>query len=539
MNGDAAPAGAARFPSRLVVALFAGLFGFYGFFAHGYLENTDTDVTMHAARALYERGDPGLKAEGDDTWAAERYLAETGLFGMPGANGKHYVWFPIGHQLLMVPCVALGDAFASWFPDAERDYEQRAGRVFGEFYWTRFLVSFLPALFAAGSTLMILFVCRLLGCGMGEALSVTAVSTLCTQFWPAASETMSDVPGGFFLLAMAALVFADRVGKASVGMAFAAGVCGGWAVLTRYPHALPVLVLTAVAFDTARRTGHWRNLWSLVLGAIPQVVILLAANWLRFGTVFETGYSAGANPQFWSYPAYLGIPAILLAPGKGILWFSPVIWIAAPAFLSRRVLTFPFLPVLLIFVLPLAIHGHSSGWAAGQCWSVRYLGPAIVLLVAVGLAKDKPWRRWPRLVRTLCALGLLVSIGGVVTPYRGQQALAYEAGQVVYENVEQLDNNVNSAPMFSPLHTHWIYAWLSATGRLERGGAEHTTGPLFGVYGVEKGVLGRPYEDAGFRHWWMLSLSHRGIVPFWPIFVVWVALTVALLRWSVRGLLRS
>ena len=68
---------------------------------------------MHAARALYVRGDSGLKAQGDDTWAAERVIAQSGLFGMPGAGGKHYVWFPIGHQLMMVPCVALGGTI-SW-----------------------------------------------------------------------------------------------------------------------------------------------------------------------------------------------------------------------------------------------------------------------------------------------------------------------------------------------------------------------------------------------------------------------------------------
>ena len=105
--------------------------------------------------------------------------------------------------------------------------------------------------------------------------------------------------------------------------------------------------------------------------------------------------------------------------------------------------------------------------------------------------------------------------------------------------VEQRDNNVNAAPMFSPLHTHWIYAWLSVTGRLEEGGADNTTGPLFGVYDVENAGLARSDEDAGFRHWWLVSLSHRGLVPFWLVFALWLALTAALLRRGVRGLLRS
>ena len=72
--------------------LFIGLLGFFGFFAHGYLENTDTEVTMHAAHAWYLRGDPGLLSEGQDTWVAERVIAneEFAVFGMQGVNGKYW-----------------------------------------------------------------------------------------------------------------------------------------------------------------------------------------------------------------------------------------------------------------------------------------------------------------------------------------------------------------------------------------------------------------------------------------------------------------
>ena len=525
-------------PWRPLVALFAGMCAFFGFFAHGYLENTDADVTMHAARALYLRGDIGLQTEGADTWEAERFIAGSGQFGMRGANGKYYVWFPIGHQLLLVPCVALGDLLAGWFPEAEADYVERKGAVLGEFYWARFIASFLPAGFAAGSALMLLLICLSLGTSMCEALSITAIATLCTQFWPGASETMSDGPGMFFLLAMAALVFRARAGKECVAGAFLAGACGGWAVLMRYPHAVPVLILAVVGALTMMRRRAWGELFALALGAMPEVAILFSANWLRFGSLTETGYSAGANPKFWNYPAYLGVPVMLIAPGKGVLWFSLPLWLAVPAFCRRSFFSFPWLPVLLIFALPLVIHGHTSGWAAGQCWSIRYLTPSIVLMVAVALAMTRPWQRRPGLVAAVCALGLLVSIGGVITPYRGQQSLASQAATVVYPGVEQVDNNINFAPSFSPLHTHWIYAWLSATGRLEQGGARNTTVPLFGVH-VDRAALAWQAEDAGFRHWWMIGLAHNRGWPFWPVLGLWLLATIVLLRWGVRGLLRS
>lgn len=527
-------------PPLALGTLFAGLCLFFGFFAHGYLENTDTDGTMHAARALYLRGDAGLQAEGENTWAGERYIAQNELFCTRGANGKIYVWFPIGHQLLMLPCIALGELFAGWFPQAEADYLARKAPHLGEFYWTRFFISFLPAIFAAGSAVMLLLICLSLGSSTREAMGITAVATLCTQFWPGASETMSDGPGMFFLFAMAALVFRSRAGKRCVWGAFLAGVCGGWAVLMRYPHVVPVLVLVAVAVHTAWTRRAWGELAAVALGAMPEVAILLVANLLRYDSLTETGYSPSANPDFWRFPVHLGVLILLVAPGKGALWFSLPLLFVLPAFFRRKILSFPWLPVLLIFVLPVAILGHFAGLAGGQCWGVRYLTPAVALMVTVALAMTRPWQRRPVLFAVVCVLGFLISVGGVITPYRGQQNLAYKAGAVVYPGVDEVANNVNFDPRFSPLHTHWIYAWLSATGRLERGGAENTTVPLFGV-AVEGAALPPEIraEDAGFRHWWMVGLAHNRGVPFWPLFAAWLFATIALLRWGARGLLSA
>lgn len=531
-------------PVRGLGLLFVGLLGFFGFFAHGYVENTDAEITMHAARAWYLRGDPGLLAEGDDTWVAERFVASDQIkFGMVGTNGRYYVWFPIGHQMLMVPFVALGERLAQWYPQAEADYrKRRVDPLFNEFFWTRFCLSFLPAICAAGSAMAILLIVSSLGCSAREALLVTGVTTLCTQFWPGASETMSDGPGMFFLLAMAALVFRARAGVGGNGAAFAAGLCGGWAVLVRYPHAIPVAILAAVLLLTAWRQRSWSMAIAFVLGALPEAVTFFAANWLRFGDIRETGYSAGANPDWWGY--WWALPLILLAPGKGILFFSTPLWLAIPAYFHRRAWTFPWLPALLIFVLPFYVYGQASGWAGGQCWSVRYMTPSVVLLVAVALACAKPWQRFPKTFAAVCVLGFAVSAGGVVTSYHAQQKLAYEAAPLVYPPPNpQIDNNVNFDPAFSPLHTHWIYAFLSASGRLEQGGAENTIGPLFGVY--EEPVEGRrlrlpvPSETAGFRHWWMVGASHNLGMPFWPVFLPWWLVTAAALWFGVKRFLRG
>src|SRR5690606_27903892 len=227
--------------------LFVGALCFLGLFAHGHVENSDAEVTMHAARAWWLRGDPGLLREGPDVSVAERTLAEwiasgspTG-FGMPGRNGKAYVWFPIGHQALMVPCVALGEACARAFPAPETRLIELEGEAFGAFFWSRFFVALLPIPFAAGAVVVVWLLARTLGASGRDALVVTAAATLATAFWPGSSETMSDVPGTFFLLLAALGVFADRksvvAGVGAPRWLLLAGGAAGAAVCVRYPHA--------------------------------------------------------------------------------------------------------------------------------------------------------------------------------------------------------------------------------------------------------------------------------------------------------------
>lgn len=526
-------------PRAALALLFLGAFGFFGLFAHGYVENTDAEITMHAARAWWLRGNPGLRAEGADTWPAERVIAglvAEGKFGLKGVDGLCQVWFPIGHQLLMVPCAALGEELAARFPLPESAYEGLKGEVFGQFWWTRCLVSFLPAVAAAGAFIALVWLMLGLGSPRREALAVALVATLCTQAWPGASETLADGPGGCCLLVMAALVLPYLGGRGGARALLLAGISGGFAVCLRYQHALPVGVLALFAARAALARRRGLELAMLALGAAPLAAFVLSMNWLRFGSLLETGYSAGANPRWWSYPPWLGIPMILAAPGKGVLWFSTPLWLALPALLRRGALRAPRLPALLVFALPLVLFGHTGGWAAGQCWSVRYMTPSVVLLVAVGLALGKPWQRHPRWFACVCALGLLVSLGGVLTPYRGQQDLAYQAGGVLYPDAPQRDNNVNFAPRLSPLHTHWIYAGLAATGRIERGGSENTTRPLFGV-DVAGAKLTWPGEDSGFRHWWMVFAARHFGMPLLPVAVAWLAATCLCLALAVRGLL--
>jgi hypothetical protein len=172
---------------------------------------------------------------------------------------------------------------------------------------------------------------------------------------------------------------------------------------------------------------------------------------------------------------------------------------------------------------------------------VRYVTASVVLLVAVALALGRPWQRWPRAFAAWFVFGILVSSSGVLTPYRGDRNLAAYAAAAVYPERDpgELAAIWDFEPRFSPLKSHWVYAWLSLTGRLEEGGSQNTTEPMFGIeVASPAGQLLRParVEDRAFRHWWWRYGSDLFGWPLWPAAALAAAAALALaLAWRWLG----
>ncbi len=540
MLADARATPCKRFPWLL----FLGLFGFFGLTAHGYLENSDADLAMHSARALYLRGNPGLLREGADTTSAERWVArhihdsqgQSGM-GCVGSAERAYTFGALGYQVALVPFVLLGEITAHFLPGPEAEFAATRPALLNELFWTRFWISFLPALAAAGSVLVILRLARVLGASPRQAWLVAGVATLCTQFWPGARETTADSLGMFWLFAAVLRAVEYERGVRGVGAVLAAGVCGGAAVFVRYPHAAAIVILGVWLTVIACRRRRPHDVLLFVLGGLPFAGALAWLNVRCFGAVTETGY-AGADEQWWSYPLYLGVPLILFAPGKGVLWFSvPIVFAVTAAVRSRMRDSVQWLAVP-IFAATLLLYGRTHGWAAGQCWGIRYMTPGVVLWIVVGLVRGAPWRSSPRRFWVVSVLGLLVTIGGIVTPYRGHQHLAHIAAEKHYAEeladgafpIEWLSDRVNVHPRFSPLHTHWIYAWHSWRGELRADDVGRDMELVFGVPGPPvRPADWYPREDLASRHYWPRILSDLVGFPWLAVSIAWFAVTIALL----------
>ena len=200
--------------------------------------------------------------EGTPTWRVEQQIAAMiadpvqPRLGRTGADQDlQFAWFPIGHQLLMVPCVAIGEWMNSLAPDWDAASERWRGPVYGAQFWSQFLASFLSPLAGALAVLALLGIARTVGGSRGGiseqgAVTVALVAAFATQFLPGTSETMSNMPGSALLYAAVLAVARFAYAEAGAKTLALGGLAAGAAVLVRYPHALAAVSYTHLTLPT-------------------------------------------------------------------------------------------------------------------------------------------------------------------------------------------------------------------------------------------------------------------------------------------------
>jgi hypothetical protein len=150
-----------------------------------------------------------------------------------------------------------------------------------------------------------------------------------------------------------------------------------------------------------------------VLGGLPWVVVFCVYNYLRWGSPIDTGYGETLGMMRESIPS--GLIGLVLSPGKGVVWFSPVLALAIIA-MAR---TWPahrrrYAVVLAVITPPLLFYARFLSWAGDYAWGPRYL----VYALAPALLPLAPWfataggraRRW--FVRAVVAISVAIQLLG-------------------------------------------------------------------------------------------------------------------------------
>ncbi|HEX2041556.1 MAG TPA: hypothetical protein VHF24_02875 [Acidimicrobiales bacterium] len=261
----------------------------------------------------------------------------------------------------------------------------------------------------------LLALARLLDAPWGRALLTTFLIAAGTPLLP-------YVATGYSELAVAAtvtlgLVAVAGAGKRRVWAGPLAGAAAGAATLLRVDSLVLVLPVLAVGVALAS-PGNWRSLRGFALAAAP---FLLAGAWynhLRYGAPWRLGYY---EDEGFIYPFARGLYGLILSPGRGVLWYAPLVLLAVVGFGAawRRNRIVAAVAAAVFLARPLFY--ASWAWDGGWAWGPRFLVPAMPALL-VGVAevarRFSSWTRAAQLLVTVVALlSLSVQVVGASTDY--------------------------------------------------------------------------------------------------------------------------
>jgi hypothetical protein len=214
-----------------------------------------------------------------------------------------------------------------------------------------------------------------------------------------------------FLLAAAYAALRYRLARRKNRLwVLAMGVAAGLVFVTRVAgiiavpiFALYLLVLHRRWRPTGWRRPFWRDLALFAGGVSPSLLINATYDVLRWGSPLRTG---PYPDQSFGYPPWLGIPNLLLSPGKGVVWYVPALFLV-PVVVRPFWRRFP-LPTLLFGIICgvyLLFYANVNYWHGDPAWGPRYLYAILPYLI---LPLGELWRRW-RAYR-LAVRGLVVGV---------------------------------------------------------------------------------------------------------------------------------
>ncbi len=364
---------------RRAVGVFVLLVGSYLTTSSFRVDSIDAAIRLEVARSLAHGG----------TVAVERIQLPT-PFGPVGTflgrGDRYYSVYGLGQSLLMVPLVLAGGAHG----------EQ--------------LVTIINLFAVALACTLLVLLGRRLGYSARASTRLGLICGLCTLLWPHAKLAF-EAPIEM-LCAVGAIYLLERRSRSGD---FGAGAVFGFAVLTR-PSAL--LMLAGLAWLLLRDGKRWRlgRLPHFAIGAAPLLILALGYNFVRWGSVIGSGYSR-TGYQYFGWPS-VGLPGLLLSPGRGFFTYSPVLILALWGFLRFARSHRGFAQALLLIVGSyFAFHSFLTTWDGDWTWGPRHLLP-VVPLVALGmLPLLEPERMRRSILVALIGISVVVQLPGLSVSY--------------------------------------------------------------------------------------------------------------------------
>lgn len=170
--------------------------------------------------------------------------------------------------------------------------------------------------------------------------------------------------------------------------------------------------------STTDRQRRWRNVLAFGLGVALPVLCTGLYNWITLGTPWKTTYESDMG---FTTPLWEGLYGLLVSPGKGFFWFSPILLLALPG--SRMLWKRGKADVLLVWGLvagTVCVYAMWYMWWGGSAWGPRFLVPLaapLTLLVIPVLEHARHHRGWSLLIGALFCVSVAAQVLGSVVNF--------------------------------------------------------------------------------------------------------------------------
>ena len=253
------------------------------------------------------------------------------------------------------------------------------------------------------------------GYSRGAAVFAATAYGVATPAWCYATLFMGHgLAAGCLMIAFtAAVALRDASGARASRLAWAIGLFAGWAVVSEFPAAVPVLFITVLAFATIAEssTGAAATrgvMTRVVVGGAIAGAVLLAYNTAAFGSPFHLGYASEEGFErlqtgFFgiSVPELWRVREILIGSYRGLLPLAPIVALTPVGLVTLarwRPRAGPAIVAAAIAIFYLVLNASYFYWEGGWAFGPRQVVPALPFL-ALGLAPL--WDSWPAAGRTV------------------------------------------------------------------------------------------------------------------------------------------
>lgn len=396
--------------------LFLGVLAVYALTGAGQFQTVDAAQELGAAVSL--RHGHGLRSD---------FPEGAGGGTTRGRDGALYAAHDIGSTLLYLPFTLIPGSSTQRVATAT-DTGHVGHQVLLPSKRLYFAASFAAPLL--GALIVLVFACLLEELGFDPVTTTWTALALAftTAIWVYAHVSFDSTATALAIVGTAwgAARFMRRRAPrdALLTGAFAAG-----ALLVRIDSLVMVPFLAAPVLWTTIRDRRTRapldtkSLTALVGPVAAAIVIDLAYNWWRFGSILDNGHADDGYLQTNSRIGD-GFFGQVASPGKGLLVFSPLLIVALFRwrwFLRRH--TVFATSIAGATVATLLAHSAIVGWAGDQAWGARFTVP-VIALVAIPLARVIQEIRHQRAshatrlaVIGVAAIGFVIQLSGVLVDF--------------------------------------------------------------------------------------------------------------------------